>query len=58
MRESVANSCTIEDWQMDGKLVRIADELREYYENRLYELELVDEYNEECEGRPVSYLGL
>lgn len=56
MRESVANSCTIEDWQMDDKLVRIADELREYYENRLYELELVDEYNEECEGRPVSYL--
>lgn len=58
MRGAVANSCTIEDWEMDEKLVRIADELREYYEDRLYELELVDEYNEVCEGRPVSYLGL
>lgn len=55
---SVANSCTVEDWRMDDKLIRIADELREYYEDRLYELELVDEYNEVCEGRPVSYLGL
>ena len=58
MLGSIGNSCTIEDWQMDDKLVRIADELREYYEDRLYELELVDEYNEVCEGRPVSYLGL
>ena len=58
IRGSVANSCTIEDWQMDNKLVRIADELREYYEDRLYELDLVDEYNEICDGRPVSYLGL
>ena len=58
IRGSVANSCTVEDWQMDDKLVRIADELREYYEDRLYELDLVDEYNEACEGRPVSYLSL
>ena len=58
IRGSVANSCTIEDWQMDDKLVRIADELREYYEDRLYELELVDEYNEETTGRLVSYPGL
>jgi hypothetical protein len=58
MRGAVANSCTIEDWEMDNKLVRIADELREYYEDRLYELDLVDEYNEICDGRPVSYLGL
>ena len=58
MRGAVANSCTIEDWEMDEKLVRIADELREYYEDRLYELDLVDEYNEICDGRPVSYLGL
>ncbi len=58
IRGSVANSCTIEDWQMDDKLVRIADELREYYEDRLYELELIDEYNEETTGRLVSYPGL
>lgn len=58
MRGSIANSCTIDNWQMDDKLVQIATELREYYEDRLYELELVDEYNEACEGRPVSYPGL
>ena len=58
IRGSVANSCTIEDWQMDDKLVRIADELREYYEDRLHELELIDEYNEETTGRLVSYPGL
>ena len=58
MRGAVANSCTIEDWEMDEKLVRIADELREYYEDRLYELELIDEYNEETTGRLVSYPGL
>ena len=58
MLGSVGDSCTVEDWQMDDKLVRIADELREYYEDRLYKLDLVDEYNEICDGRPVSYLGL
>ena len=58
MRGAVANSCTIEDWEMDEKLVRLASELRDYYDERLYELDLVDEYNEMCEGRPVSYLGL
>ena len=58
MRGAVANSCTIEDWEMDEKLVRLASELREYYDERLYELDLVDEYNEICDGRPVSYLGL
>ena len=58
MLGSVDNSCTVEDWRMDDKLVRIADELREYYEDRLYELELIDEYNEETTGRLVSYPGL
>ena len=58
MRGAVANSCTIEDWEMDEKLVRLASELRDYYDERLYELDLVDEYNEICDGRPVSYLGL
>ena len=43
---------------MDEKLVRLASELREYYDERLYELELVDEYNEETTGRLVSYPGL
>lgn len=55
---ALANSCTIEDWEMDEKLVRLASELREYYEDRLYELEIVDEYNESTYGRPVSYPGL
>ena len=55
MRGAVANSCTIEDWEMDEKLVRLASELRDYYDERLYELELIDEYNEETTGRLVSY---
>ena len=58
MRGAVANSCTIEDWEMDAKLVRLADELREYYSDRLWELELVDQYNEDTQGRLVSYTGL
>ena len=58
IRGSVANSCTIEDWEMDEKLVRLASELRDYYDERLYELELIDEYNEETIGRLVSYPGL
>ena len=58
MRGAVANSCTIEDWEMDEKLVRLADELREYYSDRLWELELMDQYNEDTQGRPVGYPGL
>lgn len=58
MRGAIANSCTIEDWEMDEKLVRLADELRDYYDERLYGLELIDEYNEETTGRLVSYTGL
>lgn len=58
MRGAIANSCTVEDWEMDEKLVRLASELREYYEERLYEFVVVDEYNEATYGRPVSYPGL
>ena len=58
MRGSVANSCTVEDWEMDEKLVRLASELRDYYEDRLYDLELMDQYNEDTSGRLVSYPGL
>jgi len=58
MRGAVANSCTVEDWQMDEKLVRLAGELREYYKDRLYEFVVVDEYNEATYGRPVNYPGL
>ena len=58
MRGAVANSCTVEDWEMDERLVRLASELCEHYDERLYELELVDEYNEETTGRLVSYPGL
>lgn len=58
MRGAVANSCTIEDWQMDDRLVRLAEELREYYEDRFYEFVVVDEYDQATYGRPVSYPGL
>ena len=55
---SIGNSCTVEDWQMNEKLVRLAERLSEYYEERMEELEYIDEYNEITYGRPVSYLGL
>ena len=58
LRGSIANSCTIEDWEMDAKLVRLAEELREYYSDRLWEMEYIDELNESVIGRPVSYSGL
>jgi len=58
LRGSIANSCTVEDWQMDEKLLRLAEELREYFLQRMYDFELVDEFNEELEGRTVSYQGL
>ena len=58
LRGSIANSCTIEDWEMDAKLVRLAEELREYYSDRLWEMEYIDEFNESVIGRPVSYPGL
>ena len=35
MRGAVANSCTIEDWEMDERLVRLASELRDYYDEDL-----------------------
>jgi len=58
MRGLIGNSCTVEDWRMDEKLVRIAETLRDYYKERMYELELVDQYNETPDDRPVSYPGL
>ena len=58
MRGAVANSCTVEEWQMDEKLVRLAERLSEYYQERMEELEYIDEYNEMAYGRPVSYPGL
>ena len=58
MLGSVGNSCTVEDWQMDEKLVRLAEKLSEYYQERMEELEYIDEYNEMTYGRPVSYPGL
>lgn len=54
----VANSCTIEDWQMDETLLRLAEELRDYFIERMDELEFIDEYNESTVGRPRSYPGL
>ena len=58
LRGCVANSCTIEDWEMDEKLVRLAERLSEYYQERMEVLEYIDEYNENTYGRPVSYPGL
>ena len=58
IRGSVANSCTVEDWRMDEKLVRLAERLSEYYQERMEELKYIDEYNEITCGRPVSYPSL
>jgi hypothetical protein len=58
MLGGVDNSCTVEDWRMDEKLVRLAERLRDYYQERMDELEYLDEYNEITDGRPVSYPGL
>lgn len=58
MLGSIGNSCTVEDWHMDEKLVRLAERLSEYYLERMEELEYIDEYNEITDGRPLSYPGL
>ena len=55
---SVGNSCTIEDWRKDEKLVKLAGELSEYFQERMYENECIDEYNDISAGRPLSYPGL
>ena len=55
---SIGNSCTVEDWRMDEKLIRLAEKLSECYQERMEELEYIDEYNEMTIGRPVSYPGL
>ena len=58
MLGSIGNSCTVEDWRMNEKLVRLAERLSEYYEDRMDELEYIDEYNQMTYGRPLSYPGL
>ena len=58
MLGATGNSCTVEDWQMDEKIVRLAERLSEYYQERMAELEYIDEYNEMTIGRPASYPGL
>lgn len=58
MRGSIGNSCTVADWRRDEKLVALAEELREYYTQQLYERGLVDEYNDDVTDRPISYPGL
>ncbi len=55
---SIGNSCTVEDWRADEKLVKLAAKLREYYQTRMYEFGCIDEYIEMTDGRPVSYPGL
>lgn len=58
MLGGVGNSCTVEDWRKDEKLVKLAEKLSEYYQERMYEDEYIDEYNEITDGRPLSYPGL
>ena len=58
MLGGVGNSCTVEHWRMDEKLIRLAERLRDYYQERMDELEYLDEYDEITDGRPVSYPGL
>lgn len=55
---SVGNSCTIEDWRKDEKLVKLAGKLSEYFQERMHENECIDEYNDISAGRPLSYPGL
>jgi len=58
MLGAIGNSCTVEDWRKDNKLVRLAQELRDYYIERMNDLEYIDEYNEVLNDRPLSYPGL
>ena len=55
MLTSVGNSCTVEGWWMDEKLVRVSEGLGEYYQERMEGLEYIDEYNEITYGQLVSY---
>lgn len=54
----VGNSCTVEDWRKDDKLVKLSSKLSAYFQERMYEDECIDEYNDVTEGRPLSYPGL
>ena len=58
MRGAIAHSCTIEDWEMDETLVRLAEQLRDYFIKRMRELDYIDEWNASVEGRPERYPGL
>lgn len=58
MLSSIGNSCTVPSWQSDKGLFEVARQLREYFYERMYEEGCTDEYNQETEGRSVSYPGL
>ena len=58
MLGSVGNSCTVEDWRKDEKLVKLAQKLSEYYQDQMYEDECIVVYIEITDGRPLSYPGL
>lgn len=58
MLGTIGNSCTVEDWRKDNKLVRLAQELRDYYMDCMYDFDYIDEYNETTDDRLVSYPGL
>lgn len=55
MLSLIGNSCTVADWQSDKELIEVARQVREYFYERMYESGFIDEYNQETEGRPVSY---
>lgn len=58
MLGGIGNSCTVKDWRMDVELVRLAEELSDYYQECMDDLGYIDEYNEMTDGRPLSYPGL
>jgi hypothetical protein len=58
MLGGIGNSCTVEGWQVDERLVRLAQRLSEYFQQRMEELAYIDEYNEMTIGRPIQYPGL
>ena len=58
MLGAVNNDCTIDNWQHNKQLIDLAQKLREYYLKRMYDFGYIDEYNEELDNRPISYICL
>jgi hypothetical protein len=58
MLGAIGNSCTVENWRKDNKIVRLAQELSDYYVERMNDLMFLDEYIEVLDSRPLIYPGL